>query len=500
MKAISILSLLVVLAGIAAGQDFQVSQVAPYSLDVPALAIQNGFVHVSMGTNMYYFKIPVAGPSTAQTNPALLDPHAYAPEYVELGAYQNSLACAYVDYNLASSFVLKYCYSTDEGTSWSWPAIVDTIETGGSYSLADDNPMVKISAKGIVYVLWNKYIDSSKLYIAKTNAGAGFPIPKYRVDRWDTAGVREIHRSWDIMTIDGVDHIFLAYAVDKKLYFTQSADEGLTFSDPVTIATVNSASWGYFNSSSITGLAPGRLSIGYTWMGEGQNFNMAGGSHIVSSANGGASWAAPVMLDSNGFSGLDLKFTSNGVLTATTKSLTSNFYVRSSRDGKKWSDTVRVNSVPGKISAGSYDSKGFRSALIDTGRIGYVYLDERTGGKELYYAIVKIPTPPAATAVATTPASAVEGFMLMQNYPNPFNPSTVIRYSLPSSSYVSMKIYNILGEEVANLVHGIRPAGWGEAVWNAHAASGIYVCKIDAVSLSDPNHRFVDMKKMILMR
>ena len=76
MKTTSILALLFILAGIVTGQDFQVSQVAPYSLDVPALAIQNGNVHVTMGTNMYYFKIPVAGPSTVQANPKQLDPNA----------------------------------------------------------------------------------------------------------------------------------------------------------------------------------------------------------------------------------------------------------------------------------------------------------------------------------------------------------------------------------------------------------------------------------------
>ena len=91
-------------------------------------------------------------------------------------------------------------------------------------------------------------------------------------------------------------------------------------------------------------------------------------------------------------------------------------------------------------------------------------------------------------------------FALSQNYPNPFNPSTTIRYGLPSAGRVSIKIYNTLGQLVEDLVSAEQSGGWHEAVWNAHAASGVYFYRIEAVGLTDPNVRFTQVRKMMLVK
>lgn len=68
-------------------------------------------------------------------------------------------------------------------------------------------------------------------------------------------------------------------------------------------------------------------------------------------------------------------------------------------------------------------------------------------------------------------------FELKQNYPNPFNPITKIRFYLPKSTFVSIKIYNILGKEITELVNGYRLAGEYEVVWDGkNQPSGIYFC------------------------
>ncbi len=102
--------------------------------------------------------------------------------------------------------------------------------------------------------------------------------------------------------------------------------------------------------------------------------------------------------------------------------------------------------------------------------------------------------------VATGVRSAVlpKGFTLSQNYPNPFNPSTTIRYSLEKSGMVSLKVYNILGQEVATLVNDRQDAGsysipFNTKEGNASLASGVYFYRLDAGS-------FVSIKKMILMK
>jgi glucuronoarabinoxylan endo-1,4-beta-xylanase len=82
----------------------------------------------------------------------------------------------------------------------------------------------------------------------------------------------------------------------------------------------------------------------------------------------------------------------------------------------------------------------------------------------------------------------------MQNYPNPFNPSTVISYQLPVTGYVTLKIYDLLGSEIATLVNGEIEAGYHEVNFDASKlSSGIYFYRLQAGNV-------VDMKKVILMK
>lgn len=85
-------------------------------------------------------------------------------------------------------------------------------------------------------------------------------------------------------------------------------------------------------------------------------------------------------------------------------------------------------------------------------------------------------------------------YSLEQNYPNPFNPSTKIEFSVPESGNVSLQIYNLLGERVANLVNGYLNSGTYSAEWNAEAlASGTYIYQINSGNYSET-------KKMILLK
>jgi len=90
-------------------------------------------------------------------------------------------------------------------------------------------------------------------------------------------------------------------------------------------------------------------------------------------------------------------------------------------------------------------------------------------------------------------------FALSQNYPNPFNPTTVINYQLPKLSSVSIKIYNMLGQEVRTLVNEQRPAGSYNITWDGRnnfgeqVSSGAYIYRIVAGS-------FITAKKMILLK
>lgn len=98
------------------------------------------------------------------------------------------------------------------------------------------------------------------------------------------------------------------------------------------------------------------------------------------------------------------------------------------------------------------------------------------------------------TGITQNTTPVVEDFSLRQNYPNPFNPSTTISFSLPQSSFITLKVYNLLGEEVAALMETEHQAGNHSIDWNASGLpSGVYLYKLHAGS-------FTETKKMILMK
>jgi hypothetical protein len=90
--------------------------------------------------------------------------------------------------------------------------------------------------------------------------------------------------------------------------------------------------------------------------------------------------------------------------------------------------------------------------------------------------------------------NALDDYILYNNYPNPFNPSTKIKYSVPQTSQVQIKVFDILGKEIETLVNEEKPSGTYELTWNTvNLPSGIYFYQIRAGN-------FIATKKMVLMK
>ncbi len=131
------------------------------------------------------------------------------------------------------------------------------------------------------------------------------------------------------------------------------------------------------------------------------------------------------------------------------------------------------------------------SIAVDLSGNVYVAGTSNVIGGSISTIIKYVQTP---TSVAQKNLPHPNNFALQQNYPNPFNPSTVISYQLPVISKVTLRIYDVLGREVATLVNEEQSAGWKEVEWNASGvASGIYFYRIKAGF-------FTALKKMTLLK
>jgi hypothetical protein len=127
--------------------------------------------------------------------------------------------------------------------------------------------------------------------------------------------------------------------------------------------------------------------------------------------------------------------------------------------------------------------------IIRDNRIGNLYIQEfaaryiEAGG-----------TDPVTVSVNENGNGIPDDFNLSQNYPNPFNPTTTIAFSLPIANLVTLKVYNILGQEVATLVNEEMKAGSSTVNFNgSHLASGVYFYKLAAGS-------FTSVKKLSLLK
>jgi hypothetical protein len=99
-----------------------------------------------------------------------------------------------------------------------------------------------------------------------------------------------------------------------------------------------------------------------------------------------------------------------------------------------------------------------------------------------------------ASVTSINDISAPDGYYLAQNYPNPFNPSTVINYNVAKAGYVTLKLYNIIGREVASLVNEYKePGNYYYKLNSNNLTSGVYLYKFTSGN-------FLSVKKMILMK
>ena len=270
-------------------------------------------------------------------------------------------------------------------------------------------------------------------------------------------------------------------------------------------STDNGASW----QPSNTGLSD--LSVHALLVTGGRAFAGAGSTSITGgvfiSTDNGATWSLPATSPTNIRS---LATNGTGIFAATNGA----GVFKSTDNGATWSAAnnlltnmlVRViiasgaNLFAGTNGGGVYLStnSGASWSQINTGLTNLSILSLATNSTTLYAGTQTggVWTRPLSQVVAVNEpgASVPTSFTLEQNYPNPFNPTTTLSFTIPSSSFVNLKVFDVLGSEVATLVNEPKAAGRYSVDWNAAGlSSGLYFYRLSA-------NRKTELKKMMLLK
>jgi hypothetical protein len=144
-------------------------------------------------------------------------------------------------------------------------------------------------------------------------------------------------------------------------------------------------------------------------------------------------------------------------------------------------------------------NRGTSWVSVENGLMAFPVLSLKVSGADLIAGtqgagVWRRPLSQIVGVFGTSPNQHPAKFELEQNYPNPFNPSTTIEFSLPRSEFVALKIFNLLGDEIAILVSANVSAGTHRFQWDAHGfSSGVYFYKLQT-------HSFTKTKKLLLVR
>jgi hypothetical protein len=362
--------------------------------------------------------------------------------------------------------------STDGGKSWtavfrpgymtrftSVRALSDSVLIAGSYEFFDNGSRIYRSTDAGASWSTSLYAVTSFLFETKEgvlftgNGGSGFYRSDNQAISWRFIGPP---RPTNMAANAKGDLFLLADTTENSANIYRSTDKG--------------ASWQSCNAG-MERQSMTRIAI------NSKNTVFAGtsGNGLFSSNDDGATWSAVASLPPGSVRNIIIDSMDHLFVNA------GKYIYRSADDGASWekialppsTDTIWVEFV--------------NSFLID--RTGYLYVGTSTG-RVFRSASVVTSAPAAHAADGSIPVK----YALDQNYPNPFNPSTTISFSLPTKSRVTLKIFDVLGRDVATIVSEDLMAGTHKRQWNASGMpSGVYFYRLQGES-------YAETKRLILLR
>ena len=356
---------------------------------------------------------------------------------------------------------IYYKRSVDGGISWSADtALTDT-------SSAEDYPSIAVSGQE-VHVVWRDFreVGNPEIYYRRsTNGGASWggdtrltndPADSYSPSV--SASGQVVHVVW-YENRDG----------NWQIYDKRSTDGGTNWGTDTRLT--NNTTTSYYPSVSVSGQV-----VHVVW---DDNRDVAWSIYYKRSTDGGANWGADTRLTYGPSYDPSVSASGQAVHVVWWDNRDGNYeiyYKRSTDSGASWEADTRLT-----INTATSNNP---SVSISGEVVHVVWYDLRDGNYEIYYN--RDPTGNVVSGIEDSDSELPEEFSLEQNYPNPFNPSTKIEFRVASSEFVQLKIYDVLGQEVATLVNEVKAPGIYQVTWNATGlGSGVYLYRLTAGSFSD---------------
>ncbi|MEK6569987.1 MAG: T9SS type A sorting domain-containing protein, partial [Bacteroidota bacterium] len=303
--------------------------------------------------------------------------------------------------------------------------------------------------------------------------------------------------------------VYIAWAGPSGITFDKSTDGGVTFGRDIFV-TSQPAGWDFDvpGISRCNGLpitvcdasnSPYRGTVYVAWSDQRNGTNNTD-VFLIKSTNGGQTWGQVKRVNDDATA--TQQFFPWMTIDQSTGIRYFVFYDRRNTTGNA-TDVYVANSTDGgetftnfKVSQSSFTpvSNVFFGDYINiaasNGKVYPIWMRMDGSNLSVWTALISDPSP---VGVADEEAG-ISSFTLSQNYPNPFNPATAIRFEISGSRFVSLKVYDVLGREVAALGNEQKPAGRHSVDWNATGLTGgVYFYRLNA-------GEFVETKKLVLLR
>jgi hypothetical protein len=364
---------------------------------------------------------------------------------------------------------IYYKRSIDAGVSWG----ADTRLTNNSYNSA--NPSVSVSGQ-VVHVVWldQRDADPEIYYKRSTDGGVSWGADTRLTYNPSLSNCPSVSVSSSVVHVVWHD----LRDGNVEIYYKRSTDGGISWGADTRLT--NDPAVSQFPSVSVSGQV-----VHVVW------YDQRDGNREIyykRSTDGGVSWGADTRLTNNSADSYNPSVSVSGQVVHVVwwDSRDGNneiYYKRSTDAGISWgADTRLTNNSAISVSP---------SVSVSGQVVHIVWYDNRDGNNEIYYK--RDPTG-NVVGIININSELPNQFSLSQNYPNPFNPTTVISFQLAVNSFASLKVYDVLGREVATLVNEELKPGTYEVDWDgSNFPSGIYFYSLVADG-------FVETKKMVLIK